>query len=396
MVNIHAAVVGIPANSTLDDRLRGVGQDVLGWQQRLARMGVAGHRISVTRGATCTRDDVLRAVDALARQLAADPDAAGLLVMAGHGGEHGALLHCADGALTVDQVTTQLDATLPGRGIAAIFDVCPVAQATARPVALRDCDVVLAAAAPGHPAEEVQIDGRWHGAFTWALHRVLDRWASTGPHGALVPISPAILHEQSTLVLRGLGFAQQPTLVGPPSACQAPLMGGDRVVAAPLPAAVTRQVSPDNDSFTVYDLQNGQGTSIGTFVVTGSAFTPTGGYVAMRDYWTTIPTTAFVMVPTTDSLPGTVPNKVYTHFEFDPNGGTSSYNLTPGSGQTLFKLTVGSTIVGYLMRTAGTPVALDWYMTTSPITTYFPTPAGGLTFTPVSSSGSITAQMRSS
>ena len=162
MVNIHAAVVGIPANSTLDDRLRGVGQDVLGWQQRLARMGVAGHRISVTRGATCTRDDVLRAVDALARQLAADPDAAGLLVMAGHGGEHGALLHCADGALTVDQVTTQLDATLPGRGIAAIFDVCPVAQATARPVALRDCDVVLADSdVSRHHAQIVGTGGGW-------------------------------------------------------------------------------------------------------------------------------------------------------------------------------------------------------------------------------------------
>ena len=396
MATVHAAIIGISSPVIDAPALRGVSEDVLGWQRQLSRMGVPPHRMHRVLGAAHSTAEVLEAVQAMAREVSLDPEAQGLLIIAGHGGEQdGTLLRCGDGPLRADQVAATLEALLPGRGITAIVDVCPVDAPAAGPLALRPCDLVMAGASPGHPAEELEVDGRWQGAFTWALHRVLDRWAHTGPHGALVPIAPRVLHAQACLVLQGLGFGQAPSLTGPSPVIEAPLVGASTSVRAPLPAQVTRQISPDTDCL-VYDIQTTMGSSIGTLVVTGPDFVPSGNYIRSREYWTALPTTAFKLVPTTLGLPGTPPGIVYKHFAFDPAGGTSSYTLSAGAGQTLFTLSAGGTTVGYLMRTNGSPVGLSWYMTTSPITAYFPAPSTGLVFTPTGGSVSITAQNKAS
>lgn len=394
MTGISALLVGVASPRPHTPPLRGVDADLDGWRTRLVRMGVPQDRIERIGPAGTTRGQVLAALDALAQRVAASPEGQGLLVLAGHGGATtGGLLACADGDLRTEQVRERLDAYLPGRGITAFVDLCATAGEEPDPCALRACDLVLAAASPGQVAEELAVEGQWQGAFTWAVHRVLDRWAGLGPHGALVPISPQVLHRQASLLLQGLGFAQRPTLVGPEARRIAPLAGDSVLVTAPLPAQVTRQISPETDSM-VYKIQTLQGADLGRLVVTGSSFQPTGDYVASREYWEVLPTSAFKLVPTTESLPGTAPNKVYTQFAFDPSGGTSSYTLSAGTGQTLFKLTVGTDEVGYLMRTAGTPVGLAWYMTTDPITAYFPTPSGGLAFGPVTGSVTIDAQRK--
>lgn len=391
MASIHAAVVGIPASTLTSPALRGVGRDLFGWQTRLARMGVAGHRIAVTSGEACTRDDVLQTVRQLSRQLAEDDSATGLLVLSGHGGEHGALLHTADGPLSVQDLADVLDSFLPGRGITALIDVCPVSVPAAQPIALRPCDVVLAASAPGHPAEEIEVDGKWHGAFTWALHQVLDRWASTGPHGALVPVSPALLHHQASLVLQGLGFGQRPTLTGPDAACAAPLGGGERVLRAPLPAMVTRQLDPGPILFTVYDLTHSGGGG-DDVVVTGPGFTNTGGYVKNKEYWAVAPQDGDVLKKTSDALPATVPGNAYPQLAFDPGGNTTSYTLD-GATLTLLALKNGSDLRGYVVVGGGSPPLLTWYMVPT-ITRFYPVPAGGLSFSKVTTSVTFSGQKR--
>lgn len=394
MAETWALLVGIPTGQAAARPLRGVRADLEGWRRRLRAMGTPDAQITRLHHPRTTTDRVLAEVEALARRVHATAEGRGLLILGGHGGGgEGELLRCADGPLRADALAASLEAHLPGRGILTVVDVCAPAGTGGAPLSLRPCDLVMAAAAPGQQAEELEVEGRWHGAWTWALHRVLDRWAQVGPHGALVSISPAVLHQQACLVLQGLGFRQTPTLQGPSALRDLPLGPGTTARPAPLPLGVTRQISPDTDCL-VYRIQALAGADLGRLVVTDATFQSTGGYVASREYWQTIPTDGFKLVPTDEGLPTMVPGLAYGQLTFDPSGATHAFSLTAGTGQTLFRLTVGQTEVGYLMRTSGQPVRLDWYMTTSPITPFFPTPSTGLVFSPVTGTAAITAQKR--
>lgn len=383
MARVYAVIGGVD----LDDqgrRLAGAARDAHNWLSRLQAVGVSPRdtRLLVQQGdRRPTRAAFLDALDWLCQRLDQDDQAHGLLILSAHGGRD-ALFHAADGPLT----PSELRAHLPRRGITAILDVCP--DPGGSPADLRPQDLVLRAASSGHPAEEHRDGDAWHGAFSWACHRVMDRWMGLGPHGALVPISPRVLVDQATLVLRGLGYGQQPVLEGPQARFDQPLLGGRQVVQAPLRPAVTRQNDPESpDGFKVFDIKDGHGASIGQMIVTGPQWTPATGWEANREYWSiAVPSNDFTLVPTSDSLPGTVPTLKYQHVAFDPSGGTGSYSV--GSGD--FKIESGGSITGYMSKAVG---KLVWFKTAT-VTTYYP--QGTLVFTKLTSSTNITAQLRNS
>lgn len=388
MVNVQVVACGVSVDR--DGRsLPGAQSDVRGWAARLEQAGVAREDMVLLAEQDDTdgppdRAGFLAAVERMARRMSLDAQAQGLLVVSAHGGD-GALFHAADGPVRAAEVVELLEALVPDRSITAILDLCPATDEAARLPALRAQDLVVHAADVGHPAEEHAVGAGWQGAFSWACHQVMDRWMAVGPHGALVPISPRVLAEQATLVLRGLGYGQQPVLVGPDARFDAPLLGGGPVRTAPLPPLVVRQVDPDRpDAFKVWDIQAG-GSSVGVLVVTGPTWSPAAGWEANREYWSTsVPTTDFTLVPTSAGLPATVPNLKFLHVQFDPAQGTSSYTLASG-----YTVSAGGGTTGWL---AVSPTRLDWYKA-SPVSKYYP--ASTLTFTKFNSSTTITAQLQS-
>ncbi len=368
--------------------LPGVSTDGAAWRSVFAQAGMDGDQVQVRPAS----GRPLEIVEPWARSLADRPGVRGLMILAGHGGADGALLSGPDGDLLAADLVRLLEAALPGRGITVVVDACPGAL----PASLRSCDLVLSASAPGVPAEEIQVEGRSYGALSWACQRVLERWMSTGPHGAIVPISAAVLARQAGMVLAGLGFAQVPVLVGPRDAAEQPLLGPDlqgrTLRTAPLEASVTRQISPGHDGFRVYNLTAGGNTT--EMVVIGPGYQPPAGWTANREYWTALPVDGAVLKVKGTTPPGTVPSTVYPHYSFNPAGGTGSHTLTPSGSLQVFSLNADSAVVGYLTIGTGSPPALSWYMTMSPLDTYFPVPSAGLTFTKVTSAVTITAQKR--
>lgn len=368
--------------------LAGVLADGSSWTSVFAMAGLKTDQVTLGHA----DDGTVQAVERWARTLAAGGNGRGLLILSGHGGTAGALL-CSDrGDLHPSALRAILDRHLPGRGVTVIVDACPAEE----PVVLRDCDLVLSASAPGVPAEEIQVDGRSHGALSWACQRVLERWVTTGPHGGVVPISAAALARQAGMVLAGLGFAQVPTLTGPEEAAEAPLLGpttaSGSLQVAPLPAMVTRQIDPGHEGFRVYDLTAGSNTT--AMVVIGPNYQPPVGWTANREYWQSLPVDGAVLKVKGATPPGTVPSNVYTHFAFNPGGPTSSFTLTPSGSLQVFSLKSDGNVVGYLTIGTGSPPALNWYMTMSPLQAYFPVNAGGLLFTKVTSAVTITAQKK--
>jgi hypothetical protein len=79
--------------------------------------------------------------------------------------------------------------------------------------ALRPRDVLLAASQMGEPAFSSVFDGRWHGAFTWALATVLgQRPVSMSANGRFFELSYAALLRRIGRFLDELGVSQQPAL----------------------------------------------------------------------------------------------------------------------------------------------------------------------------------------
>jgi len=369
--------------------LRGAGPDAQGWLRRLDAMGVRrdaitalcslpGGRVPAWADAPATLGALRQALSVWARQLAQDPDAHGLLLVSGHGRAGSLVL--ADGTLPLSEVSRLLDRHVDDRGIITILDLCWTDGAAP---GLRPQDLVIHSADGRHPAEEHRDGDRWQGAFSWAAQRVIDRWLSVGPHGALVPISPAVLVQQATKVLDGLGYAQRPVVAGPDAICQRGLLGGRRVQHAPLAVAVTREFDPgNNDGFTIYDIKKMDGTRLGVLVVTGPQWTPSPGWAAGREYWSTaIPSSDFkLVVAANQTLPGSVPSLAYQHISFT-GVATSSYTVaTPG-----WAVKSGGSIVGYMHWRAN---GLDWYMTTNPITATYP--SGTLVLSQLGASKNIT------
>lgn len=378
MAEVYVLVAGV-GSSAGQQRLHGVAEDLAGWTRRLQAMGVeAGHIEALGADpAAVTRDALLASVARLGARVAGQPGARGMLVISAHGG-HGALLHAADAPIGAEDLARTLDA-VGAPGLTVVLDTCHGGGA------LRPQDLVLRAADATHPAEEHRVGDAAQGAFTWACHQVLDRWMAVGPHGALVPISPRVLVEQAALLLRGLGYAQRPVIEGPADRAEAALLGGAEPVAAPLLAGATRQVDPGMpDGFKVYDILDGRGTQIGTMVSTGPSWSAVPGWEADREYWTTVPTNDFSLVPTSDSLPSPAPGTVYEQVRFNPAGGTNNYTLGAGD----FQISQGGAVVGYL-RPGG--LQQKWYRTAT-VTTYYP--YGTLVFTKLSGSQGITAQER--
>lgn len=389
VAGVCEAVEQGPSGGGAAGSLPGARSDVASWRHRLRAMGVPTEDLRTLCSPQLTRAAFLEALEAQAGATAQEADGQLLLIISAHGGP-GALFFAQDGPVSSAAVVEVLDRQLRGRRVTLVLDTCPPAGSPSEIPQLRPQDRLLLASDGAHPAEEHHGPDGWHGAFTWAMGQVLDRWASVGPHGALVPISARLLVEQASLVLRGLGYAQVPLALG--AELDAPLLGGGQVTPAPLPVGATRQIDPGNPhGFKVYEIQPlGGGTRLGSLIVTGPTWSPPFGtsFAADQEVWTiTPPSSGFRLVPTTENLPAFSGTR-YEHVAFNPMGGKSNYQITG-----IFEIEDSSgALQGYMKTASG---QLDWYMSTSTITSYFQT-SSYLDFAWLSGSVSFSAQYKAS
>lgn len=162
-------------------------------------------------------------------------------------------------------------------------------------------DAVLLAADVGTPAYEYPFDGVWHGAFSWALARVLERWAfdAPGEDRSEFRIANREAVERVKAMLQALEFRQAPVFVGKAALQNCRVLNAedsaDVGTGEPQPAR-KHEIYPDDitHAFRVYNISQkvlGVWTQIGQVLATGSndVVIPRGGitetYKANRTYW---------------------------------------------------------------------------------------------------------------
>ena len=186
---------------------------------------------------TATRASVLDGVRTLALRIAAAQETQALIYFTGHGDEIpgvGPVLCLEDTVLAkgeLDQVVSLaeiaaiLEELAPNRPVTVVLDSCDsgtpdhllnrrlgLLQTIAR---TRDHDTLLSATAARQRGVELLIDGKWQGAFTWALSAALSPYRRLQTNGFLTPdLSLDRLIDRSRDLLRGASIRQQPQLLG--------------------------------------------------------------------------------------------------------------------------------------------------------------------------------------
>lgn len=270
-------------------RLRGAVHDAAGYASMLRRLGVDRRDVRLLASPAPTAEmfgldelaigeataDHIRAAFAwLAAELAADPDAQGVVAFSGHGDltrEGDFVVYPAD-ATTSGLSLRELAAALPRRPGSApsvlLLETCrtganladapdaPPLAAVFRP----EDTVILTAASPGERALERCLDGRWQGVFAWAVQRVVEQWRAT-PEG--FPLAYEELHARATAIVAALGArgAQTPALLATPAHRGLPFLGvasgtvsadpTAATVGSELPADTVGVMSPAGDSSTI-------------------------------------------------------------------------------------------------------------------------------------------------
>ncbi len=187
--------------------------------------------------ATATRATVLEGVRLLARRLAASPASQGLIWFSGHGDAVdglGPVLCVEDTVLeqgrlaqvvSLAEIGAILTELAPQHAVTLVLDSCssgtPPAgttttlgrlRATAR---LRDRDTLISATRAGKVGVELQVDGVWRGALSWALCAAASPYERRLADGFLVPdLSVQSWVARARDLLSGLSVNQVPQLRG--------------------------------------------------------------------------------------------------------------------------------------------------------------------------------------
>jgi len=268
-----------------------------------------------------THDKILEGVDWLAAKLGEDPTANGLITFSGHGlykegvgkalGPSDLSGSELDNAISYADIADRLRATDAQDQVTLILDAChakddsddPTITGRALVGAEAPADAVnefseleeriLSAASEGNPSYEAYLGGMAHGAFTWSMVTLTERWEiSREDDRSLATVSYGELVDRSGRMLEVLGFEQTPEVYGGDGVEDMPFLsiGTESSVATdddPNRALKDdRQLHPDVNGFRIYSLRTG-GDIFATIAVVGEDDLSIGGYTLTKDteYW---------------------------------------------------------------------------------------------------------------
>ncbi len=356
--------------------------------------------------AAATRETVLDGVRALAERLASSAESQGLIWFSGHGDELegvGPVLctedtELRDGTLrnvvTLAEIAAILETHAPGRAVTLVLDSCSSGMPSPRTnrtlgrlrgvARLRDGDTLISATGPGQVGVEIQVDGVWRGALTWALCAAAAPYTRKLARGFLVPdLSVASWVNRARLLLRGVSVTQRPEVHG----------DGGAVVLQPTgvpPIRVTNRLADqrrgdieifgdesghvfegDESAWMSFTLRDTAGNAIGRFVT--SYQTPPAALPPYCDFWEWSGTPwpdDFRMDfqasgtpgqgPTPTNLPPPVPMMAFppglAQSAFGPHG-TSGFQVWG-----VYEASVPNVFLAYLLRDT-TSGALKWLIT---------------------------------
>lgn len=251
-----------------------------------------------------------------------DPVSRGILSWSGHGdvrdGE--AVLCPADtgaglaGAFTYGELLERLGG-LESTNLTVFLDACHVAGRGRGTLSggtlagdtprFQGKAVVYAACEPDEVAWEHHFGGRWHGVFTWALCRVLERWERHDGEGYhYVRISNRELVRRVGDLLHAMAFDQRPRLETDPeragkAAFQFPFLrdddfdpsGGDGKEIDPSMGSAFQGTAVSGLSLIQLYSNSGLSNNVGWLVAVGDSNVTTGTFTwqANRSYWYFVP-----------------------------------------------------------------------------------------------------------
>lgn len=261
----HALIIGVEDYSIYDrstdlpvgtSDLPGAVNDAVAWFRQCVYMGFSPDRIRVlttarltpgdlgpggaeARIGTPTHDAITSGIEWLAGAVGGERPASGLLVFSGHGVQDpGTSLCPSDVTGSLDNVVhaatllRRLQGSRAARRLTWLLDCCHAqvglraaeglhARLTAKskgfPVPEGEMgERVIAASRRDQSSEYSVFDGRWQGAFTWAMTSTMGQWQTVVEDGIVrLDISHGELVKRSGALLSALSFAQEPCLSGP-------------------------------------------------------------------------------------------------------------------------------------------------------------------------------------
>ena len=318
--HLHALLIGIDDYSPYDraaglprgtSSLQGAVSDVRTWWRSLIAMGASPANITIltaprlsqrarqAQGARiggASRAEIITGTRWLQERLERGPRDRGLFVFAGHGAvnDDGELGLCpADtsmrqGSLTeVVPYAAMIESIIAGSrhdNLFAVIDACHAGGAAASPLDRRrsirpappgvtirrqaHAIPLLVACQPEESSFEFKMGTNWHGAFSWSLIRVLQRWglAEGGPG---FRISYQDLISRSTALLHALGFDQTPDFYGSLGEEQMSVFHPRQHDSSSLTSRHPRLSNPRELDPDVYDIIGPDRQTLGSLVITG-------------------------------------------------------------------------------------------------------------------------------
>lgn len=244
MSSQHVILVG--ACGPAAHSLPGISQDIAAWRALVPLLAGPHAQLSTVCGADATATGITQAVRRAAAEVG--PTDRVTLVVLGHGvsGPAGrSALLSLDGHPVV---LAELLAELPDPArVTAFFELCgQPGPRLLRPMPSSQA-VIHRACRLDQLAEQRVIDGRWRGAWSYAMARVLEQAAGRDALGQeVVELDHATLAARVGRLLEALGLEQSPTVTGPAARLVERVDGGlrEQVVASPrlamqLPAGCT-------------------------------------------------------------------------------------------------------------------------------------------------------------
>lgn len=287
-------------------RLRGAVHDACGYARMLRRLGVtsADTRLLVSPAPTpemfgvdtlpiaeATRAAIEAAFSWLGQELAADPDAIGIVSFSGHGdlsaegdytlypmditpGQAGLSLRALAAALPEDgRCVLLLDTCRTGARLDGERSDVPDLATIFRP----SNTIMMLSATPGQRAMERCFDGRWQGVWSWSVQRVVEQWQATAEGFGL---SYRVLHERAAQIVAALSAhgAQTPALLALPAHQERAFLGGEQTSTDPTRAGFGSELPTDTIGIMLATTNN---DTIGAFQVRSNGnkidwFSPSG------------------------------------------------------------------------------------------------------------------------
>lgn len=214
--------------------LPGVAQDAARWVQHGAVLAGPNARVVDCSGGEVTAERVRAAVHTLVETI--QPEDTLTIAVLGHGAAtaRGPGLRTDDGeVICLAELVAGVPDTCP---VTWYRELCGSGGPQSLSHQLRPSDVVHASSRPDQPSEQRCIEGTWRGAWSFAMHLVLEQATGTDEAGrATLALDHHSLSTQASQILGGLGLAQTPTLTGPSERLHGPVLAKASPLVRPAP-----------------------------------------------------------------------------------------------------------------------------------------------------------------